>query len=326
MSRKPNRRRVSWMLAAAGLLAGAQAWAVYPDRPVRLIVPFPPGGASDQVGRALAQYLGQRLGQTVVVENRGGAGGAIGVAAAAQAAPDGYTLLLGMAESFGIAENLTPGQSTPAIRDFAPIALVTRIPSVFVVNNQVPAKTLMAFVKLAKSQPGRYHFGSPGTGTNVHLIGEMLKARYGLDIVHVPYKGGSPALTDLLGGQIEMMPSAVAAVAPRIKDGSLRALAVTSAGRSPMLPEVPTMAEAGVADFVVGGWFGVLARAGTPQEAVAKLEREVEAVTRMPEFKERMAAIGGEGNALAGRAFGDFIAAETARWRGIIKTAGIKAE
>jgi len=326
MSRKPSRRLAPWVFAAAGVLAGAQAWAVYPDRPVRLIVPFPPGGASDQVGRAVAQYLGQRLGQTVVVENRGGAGGAIGVAAAAQAAPDGYTLLLGTAESFGIVENLTPGQSTPAVRDFTPIALVTRIPSVFVVNPQVQARTLMEFVNLAKSQPGRYHFGSPGTGTNVHLIGEMLKARFGLDIVHVPYKGGSPAVTDLLGGQIEMMPSAVAAVAPRIKDGSLRALAVTSAERSPMLPEVPTMAEAGVPDFVAGGWFGVLARAGTPPEAVARLERELEAVARMPEFKERMAGIGGEGKALTGRAFGDFITAETARWRDIIKTAGVKPD
>ena len=310
-------------LAWVGCAELAQAQS-YPERPITLIVPFPPGGATDLVGRTVAQYLGERLGQRIVVDNRGGSGGIIGVTAAAQSRPDGYTLLLGTAETFGIAEQFTPKLSFDPVHDFTPVALVTRIPSVFVVNPKLSAKTLREFISFAKSHPGELNFGSPGIGTNIQLIGEMLKARFSLNIVHVPYRGGGPAITDLLGGQIEMMPAAVAGVAPHIKAGRLHALAVTSEARSSLLPDVPTMSEAGVADFVVGGWFGILVRSGTPNEIVQRLQKEIVAVGATPEFKTRMMELGGDGSVITGTAFSDFIANETARWRAVVKAAGIK--
>lgn len=313
-------------IAGCALGAGAVHAQTYPTKPVRIIVPFAPGGASDMIGRVVAQHLTKRLGQSVIVDNHAGAGGAIGVTNAARSAPDGYTLLLGTAESFGIADALGIKLSYDANKDFTPIALVTRVPSVFVVNNKVPAKTLKEFVTLAKAQPGKLHFGSPGVGTNIHLIGEMFKSRYKLDMTHVPYKGGSQALTDLIGGQIEIMPSAVAASIARIKDGTLRPLAITSEARSSQLPDVPTMAEAGVPDFVVGGWFGILAPATTPTPVVKRLEKELEAMGSDPEFKDRMAFIGGEGSVLTGTKFAEFIQHETERWRAVVKTADIKPE
>lgn len=304
-------------------LGGAQAQD-YPNKPIRLIVPFPAGGSTDIVGRLVAQHLGERLGQSVIVDNRGGAGGLIGASAAAQAPADGYTLFMGTAEIFGIAEHLTARMPFNAATDFSPVALVTKIPSVFVVNPRVPAKDMKGLIALAKARPGSMHFGSPGTGTNVHLVGELLKSRFDLDIVHVPYKGGSPAIIDLLGGQIEIMPAAVAGIAPRIKDGQVRALAVTSEKRSPLLPEVPTMAEAGIPDFVVGGWFGILVRSGTPPAVIQRLEKELSAIGNSSAFRSGVTAVGGEGAMLTGREFSDFIASETRRWRSVVKNANIK--
>lgn len=314
---------VSMALAAStGAIQLAQA-QTYPSKPIKLIVPFAPGGATDSVGRIVAEYLGTRLGEPIVVENRGGAGGTIGSAAAARSAPDGYTLLLGTAETFGIAENMFKDLPFDAGRDFTPVALATRIPSVFAVNPTVQANDMKGFIALAKGKSGKYNIGSPGIGTNIQLIGELLKSRFQLNLIHVPYKGGGQAMADLLAGQIQIMPSALSVAAPHIKAGKLRALAVTGPTRSPLLPQVPTMAEAGIPDFVVGGWFGVLAPAGTPQTVLDRLEKEMVAIGKIPEFKEKMLNLGGEGDVIAGKEFAAFITHETKRWKDIVQAAGI---
>lgn len=321
---KTRRKVLFGMMLAAGLgMAGPAAAAAYPVKPITLIVPFAPGGATDSVGRIVAEYLGRRMNTTVVVENRGGAGGTIGSGVAARASADGYTLLLGTAETFGIAENMFDNLPFNASRDFIPVALATRIPSAFVVNPAVPASDMKAFIELGKNTSGKINFASPGIGTNIHLISEMLKGRYKMDMTHVPYKGGGPAMADVLAGQVQMMPSAVVVAAPNIKAGKLRALAVTSEKRSPLLPDVPTMAEAGIPDFVVGGWFGVLAPAGTPKPVLERLEKEMGEIGKMPDFREKMVALGGEGSVITGKAFGDFISKETKRWKGIVETAAI---
>jgi tripartite-type tricarboxylate transporter receptor subunit TctC len=232
-------------------------------------------------------------------------------------------LLLGTAETFGIAENMFKDLPFDARRDFAPVALATRIPSVFAMNPSVPAKDMKEFIDLGKKNGDKINFGSPGIGTNIHLISEMLKARYKLDMTHVPYKGGAPAMADLLAGQIQVMPAAVVVAAPHVKAGKLRALAVTSQDRSPLLPDVPTMAEAGVPDFVVGGWFGILAPAGTPQPVLDRLEKEMSEIGKIPEFQQKMASVGGEGNVMTGKEFGQFIEKETQRWKGIVEAADI---
>ena len=311
-------------VACTGLGAVAHADS-YPSKPIKLIVPFAPGGATDSVGRTVAEYLAKRLDSPVVVENRGGAGGTIGTATAARSAADGYTLLLGTAETFGIAENLFKDLPFDAGRDFTPVALATRIPSVFAVHPSVPANTIKEFVELAKKPDGKVNFGSPGVGTNIHLISELLKSRYKLEMTHVPYKGGGPAVADLLAGQIQIMPSAVAVVAPHIAAGKLRALAITSEQRSSLLPEVPTMAEAGVSDFVLGGWFGILAPTGTPQPILERLQKEMVSIGAEPDFREKMQRLGGEGDVIAGEAFEAFVASQTGRWKSIIEAAGISA-
>jgi tripartite-type tricarboxylate transporter receptor subunit TctC len=313
-------------LAAGGAFTASPAHAQgYPQRAVKLIVPFAAGGTTDAIGRVLAASLSERLGQPVVVENRGGAGGTLGAEVAVRSTPDGYSLLLGSVETFGMTDADAKRLAYDPERDLAPVAMVARAPNAFVVHAAVRAATLGELIELARANPGKLRYGSPGIGTNVHIIGELFKRRYGLDMPHVPYKGGGAAINDVASGQIEVLIGGVAAVAPRARAGQVRALAVTGAARTPLLPDVPTMAEAGTSDFVLGPLFGVFVPAGTPGEVIARLERDTVAAIRTADFRRRIVDVGAEEvDPLAGAAFGATMRAEARRWRELAAAAGMR--
>lgn len=309
------------------LVAGAVTAQGYPQRPVRLIVPFAPGGTTDALGRVLAVALGERLGHQVVVENRPGGGGTLGAEAGARAQPDGYTLLLGSAESFGMTEGTRRRLAYNPDRDLVPVAMVARAPNTFIVHPSVPVSSLGELVEYARKNPGKVRYGSPGIGSNPHLIGELFASRYKVAMVHVPYKGGGAGITDVVSGQIEMLVTGIATAAGRVRGAQVRALAVTGGTRTPLMPEVPTMAEAGVGEFVLGALFGVFVPQGTPGTVVDRLAREVPAVTQSADFRRRMVDIGQEvTEPLLGEAFGGYIRAEAQRWRELAAMAGIKEE
>lgn len=312
------------LLALAACAAQAQN---YPQRPVRLIVPFAAGGLTDATARFFAHYAGEKLGQSLIVENRGGGGGTIGSAVAARSTPDGYTLLFSSVETYGMtyadAKKLTYNPE----KDFAPIAVIARGANTFVVHPSVKAATIQELIALARDNPGKLRFCSPGVGSNPHIIGEMFKKRFGLDIVHVPYKGGGAGVIDVVSGQIEMCVLGSSTAAPRVKAGQLRGLAVTSGSRSPLMPDVPTMAQAGVNDFVLGPLFLLVAPAGTPADIVARLTRDTVAVSRMPEFRSRLVEVGSEAvEAVTGDAFNRQVLGEAQRWREMAELAGVKDE
>ena len=313
--------------ALAALIAGGADAQGYPQRPVRLIVPFAAGGTTDAVGRFLAQYLGERLGQIVVVDNRPGGGGTVGANAAARSPADGYTLLMGSAESFGMTPSEAKRLPYNPERDLVPIVMVVRAPNVFAVHPSLPVRSIKELVAVAKAHPGKLHYGTPGVGTNVHLIGELFKHRYQIDLVHVPYKGGGAAVTDAVSGQIEVLLSGTVTIAPRAQAGQLRALAITGSTRAPIMPGVPTMKEAGVNDFVLGPLFGLFAPAGTPPEAIERVARDAIAASRTPELRKRYADVGMEEvEPLTGDAFGRHMRSEVQRWREMAAVAGIKEE
>jgi len=294
---------------------------------VRLIVPFAPGGTTDALGRVLAHALGERLGQQVVVENRPGGGGTLGAEAGARAAPDGYTLLLGSAEAFGMTEGTRKRLAYNPDKDLVPVVMVARAPNVFIVHPTVPVATVAELVSYAKANPGKLRYGSPGIGSNPHLIGELFANRFNIVLTHVPYKGGGAGIGDVVSGQIEMLVTGIATAAGRIKPGQVKAIVMTGGARSPQIPEVPTMAEAGVNDFVLGALFGVFVPVGTPREPIERLTREVPAVTQSAEFRRRVIDIGQElTEPLAGEAFGRVMRAEAARWRSLATMAGVKDE
>lgn len=318
--------------ATLGLPAAAQAQSqsqsAWPNRPIRLVVPFPAGGATDIVARLVALKLSGSLGQQVVVDNKPGAGGTVGADAVAKAAPDGHTLLLSTSSTHSIAPALSPGkQPYDAFKDFAPVGLVATAPSVLVVGKDFPAASAQELVQLLKRNPGRYNFGSSGIGTYPHLSAEMFKWRAGgLYVVHIPYRGTGLVITDLVGGQIAFLMDSIVSAQPHIRDGKVRALAVTGARRSPSLPQVPTMAEVGVPNMVLSNWFGVLAPAGTPVELVQRLNRELAAVTRLPDVAERLQALGAETGAGTPEQFGRTIRDEYENWKSLIARANIKPE
>ncbi|WP_373764361.1 tripartite tricarboxylate transporter substrate binding protein [Delftia acidovorans] len=270
--------------------AWAQAW---PARPVNLIVPFPAGGTTDVLARALGQELSKSLGQPVVVENRPGAGATLGADHVAKAKPDGYTLLMG-AVHHTIATSVYRRLGYDFQKDLAPITVVAVVPNVLVVNPQVPAKTVQELLAQARAQPGKLAYGSNGAGTGQHLIGAQFESMGGVQLLHVPYKGSGPLTTDLLGGQIAMSFDTVTPVLPHIKAGKLRALAVTTARRSVALPDVPTLDEAGLKGFDMGTWFGVLAPAATPREVLARLGTDMNRIIESPQFRRKMEEIGAE--------------------------------
>lgn len=306
------------------LLAAGHAQAAWPERPITLVVPYTPGGVTDALARNVAKALGERLAQPVVVENRAGGGANIGAALVAQAKADGYTLLMGSAATHAINATLYKKLSYDHIKDFAPISFVAQVPNVLVVHPSVPANNVKELIAYAKSHPGRLNFGSSGAGGTIHLSGELFKSMAGVQMTHVAYKGSAPAVNDLLGGQTQVMFDS--SVVPHVKAGKLRALGVTSAKRSSALPDVPTIAEAGLPGYEATAWFGILAPAGTPEAVITKLNAEISAVLRDPAILKWME---GQGFEVAGGSPADFTAhirKETAKWARVVKDSGATAD
>jgi len=320
------RRILSRLLVGVAVLLGAAAHAAYPERPIQLVISFPPAGATDILARAIGQKLSETLGQSVVVENRPGAGGNIGLALAAKAAPDGYTFYLAAVTNAAIAAAAYSPQSSHLIKDFVPVAGVATVPHMLVVPTALPAQNLGQLISLFKSQPGKHNFASQGAGTLSHLESEVFKAAAGVDLVHVPYKGSSQALPDLISGSSSMMFDSIPASMPHVKAGKLRILAVASGQRVSSLPEVPTVAEAGVKGFEANNLFGFSAPRGTPPAAIATMARALQTVLASPELRQRMEAQGVELKFTPAEAFGQQIEQEFRTWAKAVETAKVKLD
>jgi tripartite-type tricarboxylate transporter receptor subunit TctC len=322
----PRRNFLHLAAGAAALpVVSRIAWAqAYPARPVRIIVPFAPAGPSDIVARLIGQWLSERLGQPFVIENRPGGGTNIGTEAVVKSPPDGYTLLLASTPNT-ITATLYDKLNFDFMRDMAPVASIIRNPLVIVVNPSVPAKTVPELIAYAKANPRKLNMASPGNGTPNHVSGELFKMMTGVEMVHVPYRSGGPALTDLLGGQVQVMFPATVSAIEYIRAGRLRALAVTTATRSELLPDIPTVAEF-VPGYEASNWFGVCAPNATPAEIVEKLNNEINAGLADSKMKARLAELGGDVLALSPAAFGKLIAEDTEKWAKVVKSAGIKPE
>ncbi|MDP2239110.1 MAG: tripartite tricarboxylate transporter substrate binding protein [Burkholderiales bacterium] len=311
--------------ANAATAQGAPAGA-YPDKPLRLIVPFPPGGGNDILARAVGQRLVEVLGQQVVVDNRGGAGGAIGATLAANAPPDGYTLFLGSVGNLAQTPALKDNLAYNPVRDFSAVSLVATSSFILAVNPGVPAKSVQELIALAKASPGKLNYASAGTGSSLHMAGELFKHATGTDMLHVPYKGTGPAMTDLIGGRVQLIFSTMPPALPHVKSGKLRALGVTTAKRATAAPEVPTIAESGVKGFNVSNWQGILLPAKTPAAIVRKLNRDLLATLKLPGMPEALAAQGLESAGSTPEAFGALIKAEIAKYTQVVKAAGIHVD
>jgi tripartite-type tricarboxylate transporter receptor subunit TctC len=316
---------IKTLLAIAAAAITTAANAAWPDKTVKLVVPYAAGGAADALARVVAAELGTRLKQQVIIENKAGAGGTIGAAAVAQAAPDGYTFLYD-ATSFAVNPSLFPKLPFSYERDFAPVGMVARIPTLLVVPASSPVNTVADLVQRARSQSGGLTYASAGSGGAAHLSAELFAQGYKLKLVHVPYKGGAPALTDLAGGQVEMMFSAITASGPLVKSGKLKAIATAFDKRIDAMPQVPTVAEAGLPGFSAYEWNGIWAPAATPADIVKRMETELTAVLAQPAVKQRLAELGAlpaQGDA---KELGAFVRSETAKWAGVIKAANIKLD
>ena len=315
------------LAAALLLVAASSAYAqTYPSKPLRFVVPFAAGGGSDLVARAVSAKLTEALGQTVVVDNRAGAAGTIGTDIVAKSPPDGHTLLLGSSGPLAINPSLYAKLPYDAARDFSPVALVTVMPFLLVVHPALPVRSLKEFIALAKARPNQLNYGSPGSGSTTHLANELLKSMTGIAIVHVPYKGVAPAATDLISGQVQMMSGDLSTLMPHVRSKRMRALAVTSAKRSSLLPDIPTVEEAGVPGYDASGWFGVLVPAATPPAIVERLNAAVGKGLAAADSRERLAALGGEVGGGTPEQFAAHIRGEAAKWSKLIRTLGIKGE
>jgi len=331
MMRTLQRFTLAALVAVSAAHASAQP---YPSKPIRLVVPFPAGGTTDILARDVGQRLTESWKQPVVVDNRPGAAGNLGTEIVAKSAPDGYTLEMCTVSSHAINPGLYSKLPYDHIKDFAPVILVARVPNVLEVNPGVPVKTVADLIKLAKEKPGQINFASSGSGTSIHLSGELFKTMTGVDMVHVPYKGSAPAIADLMGGQVQVMFDNLPSSLQQIKAGKLRAIAVTSAQRAPALPDVPTISESGVPGFEATSWFGVVAPAGTPPAIIKQLNAEIDKWLQSPEGREKLMAQGalidqrGE-TVMAGGSpeqFAAFMRAETEKWAKVIKASGAKVD
>jgi tripartite-type tricarboxylate transporter receptor subunit TctC len=329
MSLRRNVKLTSFLFAGAALLPAAfsanQAWALYPDRIVRIVVPFAPGGGTDVIARTLAQEMTGDLGVTIVVENKPGAGTIIGTQAVATSAPDGYTLLMG---TFANAVNSSLKAKLPydPHQDFAAVALIARSFNIVVVNPKSPIQSVADLIAAAKADPDKLSYGTYGIGTSAHLAGELFKSMAKVNLTTVPYKGAAPAITDLIGGQIQVMFTTVASAASLIAGGQLRALAVTSAERSPAFPQLPTVAEAGVPGYAAESWYGLFAPAGTPADVIARLNKSAALAVQSEAFKRLGVNEGLVMVAQPPEELDRYFRGEEARWRKVIQDAGIKAE
>jgi tripartite-type tricarboxylate transporter receptor subunit TctC len=318
------------LVTAAALAAlpshGQAPAASWPSRPVRVIVPFPPGGPTDNLARPVLQRLSETLGQNFVIENRGGAGGNIGADAVAKAAPDGYTVLWTPTGTVAVNPSIYPKMPFDVARDLLPVTLVAEVQGILVVGNAVPAKTVPELVALARARPGTLNFASPGAGSIIHLLGEQFRSLGKIEITHVPYRGVGPAMTDLIGGQVTMMFDSTASALAQARGGKVRMLATGSPRRLAQAPDLPTMAEAGIEGFDSTSWHGVFAPAGTPRDVVQKLSSEIARVVRMPDIAERLRAVGAEPVGSTPEDLGAALQAATQRWGRIAREVGVRAE
>ena len=299
----------------------------YPSRPIRLVVPYPPGGPLDIMARAIGQKLTEAWSQPVVVDNRAGAGGNIGAELVAKSPADGYTLLMGAVATHAINPTLYGKLPYDPVKDFAPVALVAQVPNILVVNPSVPARSVKELIELARARPGYLNFGSGSTGSTGHLAGELFNAMAGVQMVHIPYKGGAPAMADLLAGQVQLMFDNLANALPNVRAGRLRALAVTTLARSPAMPDLPTIAESGLPGFDLTTWFGLMVPAGTPPEIVIKLNAGIARALNAKDMRERLEKMGAEPPAdNTPEHFAAFIRAEAAKYAKVVKESGARVE
>ena len=310
-------------LALTAASAHAQAW---PSKPIRYIVPFAPGGTTDILARTVGDKLAIALGQPVVIENKPGAGGGVGAEITAKSAPDGYTIMGGTISTHAINASLYKSLPYDPVRDFAPIVLIARVPNMLVVHPDIPAKNVSELIALLRANPGKYTFASAGNGTSQHLSGELFKSMAGAEMQHVPYKGSPPALQDVMGGQVSMTFDNITTAWPLARGGKLRALAVTTAKRSAIAPDVPTLAEAGLPGFEVGSWQGVFAPAGTPPDIVKRLNAEIVKILNTPDVRDKLAALGAEVVGNSPEEFATMVKAEVGKWADVVKKSGARVD
>ena len=311
------------LLSAASTVDAA---TTYPARPIRIVVAYTPAGATDILARTVGQKINEAWGQPVVIENRPGANGNIGTEYAAKATADGHTVLMTTAGPHGINPSLYRKLGYHAVKDFAPVSLVAMVPNILVVNNSVPAKDVQGFIAYAKANPGKINYGTPGLGSTAHLSMELFKSMTGTNIVHVPYKGSAGVLTDLMGGQIAVTMDNIPPYLPQVKAGKIRALAISTAQRSPAVPDLPTVAEAGVRGYSSGAWFGLVAPAATPKDVIAKLSAETARILQLPDVKSRLTELGAEPIGSTPAQFDAHMKAEIAKWAKVIKDANVELQ
>jgi len=320
---KATARLLFGLLALLAVDVAAQS---FPTRPIRILIPFTAGSAADIIARAMEPQLREKLGQALVIDNRGGAGGNIAAELTAKSAPDGYTLMMGTIGTHAINYSLYSKLAFHPVRDFTPVVLVGESPNVLVINPRVPANSIQELIALAKGRPGQLNYGSSGAGTSVHLSAELFATMAGVKIVHVPFKGATEALTALLGGQLDLMFASLSSSIPLIKQGRLKAFAVTGAQRSPSMPELPTIAEAALPGYAAAAWYGLLGPAGVPQPVVATLAKAALATLATPEVKDRLFASGVEVRPGDNREFAKLIDAEVQKWAKVVKESGARVE